>query len=227
MNAIPRVAIVDYGTGNLFNVRRACHQVGLDAEIVSDPESVVAADAVILPGVGAMHHAMRALRESGLAEALLEVVGRGTPFLGICLGMQLLLGYGSEFEDHEGLSLIPGRVVRFPTQNCSGEALKVPHIGWNAVRPISESGSEWASTPLGGLPSGVFMYFVHSYFVVPDDPSLRIATTTYQGVEFCSAIRHENLVGCQFHPERSGRDGLALYARFRQSLIGRGDLLSI
>ena len=218
----PRVAIVDYGTGNLFNVRRACQHVGLPAELTADPEAILTADAIILPGVGAMPHAMRALRESGLADALREAVARGTPFLGVCLGMQLLMGHGSEFEEHQGLGLIPGSVVRFPVRNASGESLKVPHIGWDAVRRNAAVDGPWEETPLEGLGDGVFMYFVHSYVVVPDDPSVIIATTDYSGVEFCSALRHENVVGCQFHPERSGRDGLALYARFARDLLRGG-----
>lgn len=216
----PRVAIVDYGTGNLFNVRRACQHVGLPAELTDRPESVLAADAIILPGVGAMPHAMRALRESGLADALSEAVRGGVPFLGVCLGMQLLMDKGSEFENHSGLGLIPGRVVRFPARSPDGAAMKVPHIGWNAVRANPAVAEPWAGTPLDGLADGAFMYFVHSYVVVPDDPSVCIATTDHSGVEFCSALRHQNVVGCQFHPERSGRDGLAIYETFARDLLG-------
>jgi glutamine amidotransferase len=216
----PRVAIVDYGTGNLFNVRRACHHVGLPAELTTDPESVLAADAIILPGVGAMPHAMRALREGGLADAVRESVGKGTPFLGVCLGMQLLMSHGSEFEEHAGLGLIPGRVVRFPARNSDGAPLKVPHIGWNAVRRNPVVAEPWSNTPLDGLSDGAYMYFVHAYVVVPDDPSVSIATTDHSGVEFCSALRYQNIVGCQFHPERSGRDGLTIYENFARDLLG-------
>ncbi len=207
-----RVAIVDYGMGNLYSVQRACAHVGLRSAITASPDDVLAADAVILPGVGAMPVAIRTLHSTGLADALLEIAARGTPLFGICLGLQLLMREGSEFERHAGLGILDGEVVRF--QGTEGEApLRVPHIGWSPVRPEPGIGA-WADTPLEAIPAGSLMYFVHSYYVVPSDAAVVAATTTYGSVRFVSAIARDNIFACQFHPERSGAQGLAMYRRF-------------
>lgn len=210
-----RVAIVDYGTGNLYNVHRACQHVGLQPAITASPEEVLAADGVLLPGVGSMPRAMARLDETGLSEALRSVSERGTPLMGICLGMQLLMEEGSEFTRHQGLGIFPGEVVRFPTRDENDVELKVPHIGWNSVRrPSACTEDPWRETPLEATPDGEYMYFVHSYRVVPADPRVSIGVSRYGGVEFCSAVSRGNTFGCQFHPERSGPHGLRIYREF-------------
>lgn len=218
------VAIVDYGMGNLFSVQRACERVGLNAKLAHTPESLLAADGVILPGVGAMPEAMRVLAATGLAEALRTCAARGTPLFGICLGMQLFMREGDEFGRHEGLGILPGAVRRFEGQDDEGRPLRVPHIGWSPIlRPAGSSshlaGDAWNGTPLAGIQEGESMYFVHSYYVVPDDHDLQISATRYGDVQFCSALARGNVFGCQFHPERSGEAGLRMYATFAQ-LIG-------
>jgi glutamine amidotransferase len=216
-----RIAIVDYGMGNLFNVRRACEAVGVPAEVTDRPEAVLKARAVIVPGVGAMPDAMTALARTGLDEALARVADRGTPLLGICLGMQLLMDQGSEFTLHRGLGIIPGSVQRFQGTDGRGAPLKVPHIGWNAIRPPNDETTMWDGTPLVDIPPGDFMYFVHSYYVVPERPNLVAAYARYGTVEFCAAIRYGNVFGCQFHPERSGVRGLSIYRAFAQGTADR------
>lgn len=215
-DASPRVAIVDYGLGNLYSVQRACEHVGLQAAIVSDPEEVRSAAGVILPGVGAMPTAMSRLRDTGLADALVDCARRETPLLGICLGLQLLMRTGSEFGEHQGLGIVGGRVVRFEATTEQGDPLRVPHIGWNAIRP--SPGATWAGTPLEGTEPGTMMYFVHSFYVVPADPGVCVATARYGPVDFCAAIATGSVFACQFHPERSGPAGLALYERFARRI---------
>ena len=203
-----RVAIVDFGLGNLFSVLRACEEAGAKAAITSAPADVAAADGIVLPGVGAFGDAMKALDASGMAKALKAAVSGGKPLLGICLGMQLLMEESSEFGRHEGLGLIPGRVVRFP-ETTDGEPLKVPHIGWS--RLITGSPTRFAKTPLEGLADGAYMYFVHSYYVAPADPAVVVSRSRYASVEFCSSLAWGSVVACQFHPERSGPDGIRIY----------------
>lgn len=207
----PRAAVVDYGMGNLYNVARACDHVGIETAVTADPDRIRRADLAILPGVGAMPDAMDELNRSGLSDALRDRVREGRPLIGICLGLQLLMEHGTEFRDHAGLGIIPGRVVRFPDTDAAGASLRVPHIGWSAVRRAPRSGT-WDRSPLAALADGALQYFVHSYYVVPDDPSHVAAVSSYGGIEFCSVVALDGVFACQFHPERSGRDGLALYA---------------
>jgi glutamine amidotransferase len=215
-----RVAIVDYGTGNLYNVQRACEHVGLHPAITASPEEVLAADGVVLPGVGSMPHAMAFLDQSGLSDALRIVAERGRPLLGICLGMQMLMEEGSEFTRHRGLGILAGEVIRFPSRDEDDAELKVPHIGWNSVwRPSGVAEDLWHDTPLEATPDGGYMYFVHSYRVVPADPRVCIGVSRYGGVEFCSALAHGNTFGLQFHPERSGPHGLRIYGEFARRVL--------
>lgn len=213
------VAIVDFGTGNLHNVARACNHVGLKAFITRDPEEVSAAAGIVLPGVGAMPDAMKSLQDAGLVGPLCEAIGRGTPFLGICLGMQMLLEEGTEFEPHRGLAVLRGRVERFPQTAPDGSKLRVPHIGWTPLKPIATSPEPWNNTLLSTTSPGTSMYFVHSYHVVPADTSIAVATAQYQGIEFVAAISTANLFACQFHPERSGPVGLEIYRQFATTVI--------
>ena len=220
----PTVAIVDYGMGNLYSVQQACRIVGLSASITSSPEEVVAARAVILPGVGAYPDAIATLERLGLASAVREVAASGRPLVGICLGMQLMMSESEEFGRHAGLGIVPGRVLKLPTEE-RGVRVKVPQIGWTAVhRPTRgvSGGDPWRETLLDGTPDGEPMYFVHSYFVAPERDDAAIAISRYGDVEFCSALAVGNVVGCQFHPERSGRAGLHLYQNLARLIAPSG-----
>jgi glutamine amidotransferase len=209
-------AIVDYGLGNLYSVKHACEHAGMRGCITSSADDLKASDVVLLPGVGAYQDAMVSLRKLGLVDTLREIAEMGKPLVGICLGMQLLMTRSYEFGTHDGLNLIQGEVVHFehPTQTVDRggqieeQTLKVPQIGWNRV---VEGERQWENTPLKGLPNDVFMYFVHSYYVKPTDQSVILATTNYGSIEFCSALQSNNIFACQFHPERSGPEGLRIY----------------
>lgn len=222
LSRTPYVAIVDYGMGNLHNVQRACTHVGLDARITADPVELLEASGVILPGVGAMPEAMRILNTSGLADVLREVVARSTPLLGICLGLQLLMKHGTEFTDHFGLGLIPGRTERFPRtwSDGKGGVVKVPHVGWTEIRAPASRPNAWQETVLATTANTTNMYFVHSYHAVPDDAAVVVATAAYGGIEFVSAVSCGNIFACQFHPERSGPAGLEIIRQFARRIIG-------
>lgn len=208
------VVIVDYQLGNLYNVLRVCQRAGLGARISSSPEDVAAAAAVILPGVGAFGDAMSFLRDSGLAEALKWFASAGKPLLGICLGMQLLMSESHEFGRHQGLGIVPGPVVRFATIG-----VKVPHVGWNRVHlSAAPDRYPWQGTLLAGLEDGEYMYFVHSYYAAPEDRSVVLSVTRYGDTEFCSSLQYGNVFGCQFHPERSGPQGVGIYDRLAEQL---------
>ena len=194
------IAIIDYGMGNLRSVEKALAYLGQLSEITDDPKRVLAADHVILPGVGAFRDAMTRLKDTGLADAAREVARLKKPLLGICLGMQLLFEGSEEGGYHEGLGLLPGTVVRFPEMS-----LKVPHMGWNTL--------DTRDCVLfdGGLHP--YVYFVHSYFMPDVSPEWTAATATY-GVPFTAVAQRENVLGAQFHPEKSGEDGLDMLRRF-------------
>jgi glutamine amidotransferase len=202
------IAIIDYGMGNLRSVQKGFERVGCEAAVTADPKVVLEAEKIVLPGVGAFPDCMRNLEEGGFIEPLLRVIREGRPFLGICLGLQLLFTESEEFGIHRGLNVIPGRVVRFPEGMAEGgEALKVPHMGWNQLavkrRPAVFEGIE----------DGTNVYFVHSYYVAPEDQGV-VATTTTYGIEFCSAIWKDNIVATQFHPEKSQEKGLKILKNF-------------
>jgi glutamine amidotransferase len=205
-----RVAIVDYGMGNLFSVQQACAQAGLEAVIAGETAGLLEADAVILPGVGAFGDAMETLRRLDLIDALKEVATSGKPLVGICLGMQLLMTESTEFGRHRGLGIIPADVVRLHVSaDALPRRLKVPEVGWNPVWPVREDA--WVGSLLEGIPAGACMYFVHSYYVRPVDAALILSTTTYGPITYCSSLQFGNVFGCQFHPERSGPAGLTIY----------------
>ena len=202
------IAIIDYGMGNLRSVQKGFEKVGFEAVVTSDPKVVLEAERIVLPGVGAFPDCMRNLEQGGFVDPLLKVLQEGRPFLGICLGLQLLFTESEEFGTHKGLNVIPGRVVRFPEGMAEGdEELKVPHMGWNQLsvkrRPPA----------FEGISDGANFYFVHSYYVQPVDASV-IARTTSYGIEFCSSIWKENIVATQFHPEKSQDKGLAILRNF-------------
>lgn len=218
-----RVAIVDYGLGNLYSVMRACSHVGLDAVITSDRRQVSGADGIILPGVGAFGDAMSTLRRLDLVGPLREAAAAGTPMLGICLGVQLLMSRSEEFGAHEGLDIVKGTVTRFDGPREGNRALKVPEICWNGVRRRAPgaAGDPWKDTPLEGQPDGVPMYFVHSYCVQPEDPGVILSTTRYGQIEYCSGVGRGTLFAFQFHPERSGPEGLKVYHAWSRLLARR------
>ena len=194
------MAVVDYRAGNLRSVAKALEAVGADPFVTSDPGEIARADALVFPGQGANDSSLRALRDRDLVGPISEFIRQDRPFLGVCLGLQLLLD-DSEEGVEPGLGLIPGRVRRLP------EGRKIPHMGWNQVSVRSEH------EVLADIPEDSYFYFVHSYYADPVDPAVVAATTEY-GVEFCSAVAKGSLVAVQFHPEKSGDLGLALYRRF-------------
>jgi glutamine amidotransferase len=199
------IAIIDYGMANLRSVQKAFEEVGTAAEIVSQPEQIKHADKIILPGVGAFQDAVKTLRASGLVEPIKEHIQSGKLFLGICLGLQMLFDVSYEDGEHQGLGIVPGKVVRFDVDKKQG--LKVPHMGWNQLQ------IKRPSPLLKDLPAGCGVYFVHSYYVVPIDASV-VATTTDYGGEFVSSIWRDNLLATQFHHEKSQKIGLQLLANF-------------
>lgn len=204
------IAIIDYGMGNLRSVQKGFEKVGFEAVVTADPAVVLAAERVVLPGVGAFRDCIRNLEQGGFVEPILKVIAQGRPFLGICLGLQLLFTESEEFGLHKGLGIVPGRVVRFPdVMTEGGEKLPVPHMGWNQI------GFKQPSPLFGGIADGSNVYFVHSYYVQPDDPAVVAATCDY-GREFCAAIRRDNLVATQFHPEKSQAVGLAMLKNFAE-----------
>jgi glutamine amidotransferase len=174
--------------------------------LTEDPDDVRRAERLVLPGVGAFADGMAGLNKRGLVEPLREFIATGRPFLGICVGMQVLLGESEEFGRHEGIGVIPGKVALIPR----GEGRKVPHIGWNRVQPASA----WAGTPLEPLEAGTMLYFVHSYTCEPTHEAHRLADADYAGHRISAAIRKDNVVGVQFHPEKSGAAGLVVLARY-------------
>jgi glutamine amidotransferase len=197
------IVIIDYGMGNLRSVQKAIEAVGSTAEITSDPEAVHSASKVILPGVGAFADAMAELRRSRLGEAFCEAVQAGKPCLGVCLGLQLLFEKSLEDGEHAGLGLLPGRVVRFSAR----PGLKIPHMGWNTLK------IRRLAPLLAGLPPEPSVYFVHSYYAVPENAEDIAAFAEYPD-PFPAVVWRDNLVACQFHPEKSQAVGLAMYANF-------------
>ena len=210
------VVVVDYGLGNLFSVAGALKKIGATrVEITSDKESVRKADLLILPGVGAFGDGMENLQKRDLLGAINDFAASGRPMLGVCLGMQLLMSESNEFGHHTGLNLVAGTVRQLKGQGNG--RFKVPQIGWNNLHPpINHSPNTglWENTVLGGLNEGSFMYFLHSYVVEPDDEAVCLANTSYGGNSFCSVLKIGNVTGVQFHPERSGEEGLSIYRSF-------------
>jgi glutamine amidotransferase len=199
------IAIIDYGMGNLRSVQKGFEKVGHKAVVTSDPAVLKTADKIVLPGVGAFEDAMIELRSRGLIQPVLAAIDSGKPFLGICLGLQLLFDVGYENGRHEGLGVLRGEVVRFELP----DEYSVPHMGWNQLsirRP---------APILNGLESDVYVYFVHSYYVVPQDQAV-IATETDYGKPFCSMIWRDNVCATQFHPEKSQAEGLRILKNFAE-----------
>ncbi|MFZ5874931.1 MAG: imidazole glycerol phosphate synthase subunit HisH [Nitrospirota bacterium] len=201
------IAIIDYQVVNLRSIQKAFERLGATVDVTSDPERIRRAERVVLPGVGAFKAGMDQLQRLGLVPVIHEVIDAGTPLLGVCLGMQLLMTESEEFGVHRGLNVIPGKVVRFPGDAAAMKGLKVPHMGWNAVSMRRRP------EPLTEIPDRGYFYFVHSYYVAPENPAVVAAETVY-GVRFPSILAWRNVVACQFHPEKSQALGLSLLRRF-------------
>jgi glutamine amidotransferase len=208
----PKVAIVDYGIGNLLSVTRAVAHVGAEPVLVSTPAEIAAAGLLVLPGVGAFGPACRQLEEQGLADALRAHAGAGRPFLGICLGAQLMLDSSQEFGSHRGLGLIKGAVSAVPAKGADGTPHRIPHIGWADLRMPSPE--RWRGTIFEEVADGMAAYFVHSFHAEPEESADVLATVDYDGVAVTAAIHSGRMYGCQFHPEKSGEAGLFILSRF-------------
>jgi glutamine amidotransferase len=207
------VVVIDYGLGNLHSVQRGLEHCGASVTITSDPVRILAAPRVVLPGVGAFGNAMQEFERLGLVEVVRSFAASGKPLLGICLGMQMLLDESEEFGTHRGLSIIPGRVVSLPGTTVDGASQKIPHIGWSALLP-AHAQSDWQDSALAGRQPGDAVYFVHSFMAQPQDPADRLADCLFGGHRVAAVIRRGQVIGCQFHPEKSGKVGLAILRGF-------------
>jgi imidazole glycerol-phosphate synthase subunit HisH len=203
----PKIVIIDYGMGNLRNVQKGFEWVGFEAKVTRSKKEIEGASAIVLPGVGAFKDCMENLERYGLIEPLLQSIGKGKPYLGICLGLQILLSESEEFGFQKGLDLVKGKVVKF----VPDPEHKVPHMGWNTVEIEREA------PMLQGIESGDFFYFVHSYYVTPDETQWISTFTTYDK-RFVSSIWKENIFATQFHPEKSQKKGLKILENFAKSI---------
>jgi glutamine amidotransferase len=197
------ISVVDYGVGNLHSVAKALEKVGAETRVTSDWQDVEKSDGIVLPGVGAFKDSMDAMHRSDLAKAIKAYIASGKPFLGVCVGLQMLFSESEEFGVSKGLDVFKGRVVKFPTGQ------KVPHMGWNQIQ-IKKDGNPL----LKGLKEGDYLYFVHSYYVVPEDKAVIAAQSSY-GVDFTCMVWEKNVFGTQFHPEKSQTVGLKIYENFK------------
>jgi len=216
------IGVVDYGMGNLRSVSKALESLGFPVIVSGSPAKLSRCAGIVLPGVGAFRDCMKNLDRQGFLPFLADVLGEGRPFLGICLGLQVLFSESEEFGRHEGIGFFPGKVVRFPSglreTGPGGRevVLKVPHMGWNRVDVIMDH------PVFQGIPAGSYFYFVHSYYVEPEDLSSVACRTSY-GLSFAAAVGKENQMAVQFHPEKSQGAGLAVLANFGRLCLGAGD----
>jgi glutamine amidotransferase len=204
------IAVIDYGMGNLRSVQKSLEFVGAKVIVTHDPDLILNANSVVLPGVGAFKDCMANLKKLKLVDPIRKFIDGGKPFLGICLGLQVLFEESEEYGPVAGLGILPGKVVKFPggsSETKNGRPIKIPHMGWNQIKVKK-------NVPLfGGMGDAPYFYFVHSYYVVPEDQNM-IATVTNYGVEFVSGIQHKNIYAFQFHPEKSQALGLSILERF-------------
>lgn len=209
-----KVAILDYGMGNLFSVKLACESVGISTHLTSDKNEIAKMDGLILPGVGAFADAMETLTKLDLLSPIRDFIHSKKPFMGICLGMQLLFTDSEEFGLTPGIGVLPGHVVRFlPKKNVK---IRVPQVQWNQIHCPSDK--KWQGSPLESLQNGSYMYFIHSYYVVPSRAEDILSQTEYEGTTYCSSVLSDNIFAVQFHPEKSATGGLSIYSKFQQSL---------
>ena len=211
------ITMIDYGASNIRSAQKAFEHIGADVQLTDDPEVVRRATKLVLPGVGAFGSGMAGLHRHNLPEAIQESVRRGVPFLGICVGMQLMFTEGHEMGIHQGLDLLPGKVVKFPdsltvkNSQSTINYLKVPHMGWNQLEPA------WENPLLDDIQAGDYTYFVHSYYCDPEDATAVLAWTDY-GFPFASVVAKDNIYGLQFHPEKSQNVGLTILKNFVEKL---------
>lgn len=209
----PEVTIIDYGVGNLLSVQRGFESCGARVVLTSNPDQILSSKRIVLPGVGAFPNAMEALNSLGLITVIQELDKLNTPLLAICLGMQLLMDESDEFGVTAGLGLIPGRVVAVPLENIAGDLQKIPHIGWSALKSSVQS-HNWNGTLLQDNQIGDTVYFVHSFMAQPADDKNLLAHVVYGGHRIAAVIAKNQIIGCQFHPEKSGEVGLKILRRF-------------
>lgn len=207
-----KVVIIDYGAGNLLNVVRAFEHCDAEVSIAETADAIEGASRLVLPGVGAFSDSMQELRNREMIESVLSYAKSGKPLLGICLGMQMLLDSSEEFGNWDGLGLIPGKVIGIPNTDIANLPHKIPHIGWNQL--ISGQFTDWERTVLDSISERSSVYFVHSFMAVPDDEQHRLADCDYGGRQVCAVVQRENVIGCQFHPEKSGPVGLQIIQNF-------------
>ena len=206
-----KVSIIDYEGGNLFSVIQACKSIGLDATLTSDYNKILKSDGLILRGVGSFPYAMNMLKKKNLINPIKDFISSNKPFMGICLGFQLLFSRSEEFENCEGLDVVKGTVRKFDFQDKN---IKVPQIGWNKIY----NGIGWKNSPIENLKQQEYMYFVHSYYVDPFDKKNILSYTKYEGFEYCSSIKKSNIFATQFHPEKSGIEGIKIYKKWSNLL---------
>lgn len=218
MKKKPKVTIIDYNMGNLYSVKNALEYIGLEASISNEVEVINNSDAIILPGVGSFGGAMKNLQKLELINPIRNFVESGKPFMGICLGMQLLFSQSEEFGKNKGLDIIKGSVVRFTNINCDSKKIKVPQVGWNKVYGAKML---WENTEMSGVKNGEYMYFVHSFYVIPEDDDQILSITNYEGTSYCSSIKVDNVFACQFHPEKSGLEGMKILRNFKSIVLNR------
>ncbi len=219
-----KITIINYGLSNLLSVERAFLHFGAEVEITSDPAVVADATALVLPGVGAFEDGMKGLDSLGLTDAIKAATAKGVPLLGICLGMQMLFDESDEFGLHKGLGLIPGRVEKILPQTADGKQQRVPNIGWSALTPagckatgiaaFDGAPTSFAATALANVPQGGECYFVHSFEAKPNSNADRLADMVYGGRRVCAAAQKGNVLGTQFHPEKSGPVGLSIIKEY-------------
>lgn len=205
------IAIIDYQLSNLFSVKHALDSLKVESIITSEPKVLLGAKAAILPGVGAFGDAMGNLRKFDLINAIQEFIKSERPFMGVCLGLQLLFSTSFEFGQYQGLGLITGEVKKFPKKNNNQQNIKVPQISWNQIGYTKDIRSNWEASPLKTLKNHQYVYFVHSYYVQPDDKKVICSYTNYSGFQYCSSIIKKNIFAVQFHPEKSGPKGIEIY----------------
>lgn len=201
------IAIIDYGMGNLRSVQKGFEHVGHEAVVTRDPGEIDRASHVVLPGVGAFGDCMANVTRYGLVDPIHRAIQTGKPFLGICVGFQLLFGESEEFGCHKGLGVLPGKVKAIPLAKDGASSYKIPHMGWNTIR------IEKPAPPLQGIGTDSYVYFVHSFYVVPEDPAV-VSTQTEYGVSFASSVWKDNIFATQFHPEKSQTVGLQVLKNF-------------
>ena len=207
MNKPYKIAVIDYRMSNMFSIKNALTVLGFDVEVTADYSTIVSCDGAILPGVGSFPEAMKNIKELNLDYAIKDIISSGKPFVGICLGFQLLFDKSDEIEDTFGLGILPGEVKSFSELN---DKIRVPHVGWNNIKKKQMTNIKNNFDPLMKLKDQEYFYFVHSFYVEPEDNKDIYTTTEYGGHNFCSSILKENIFACQFHPEKSGEKGIRI-----------------